>query len=278
MSHKKTVTNHSVGSSSRQVDTTLVRNPKVAEAARHLPEEVPIALVFDGGTQAVMMATPADLEDFAIGFALAERIITNVSEITRFEIIPEDNGIEVRLWLAPDPSRQLAVRRRTIAGPTGCGLCGLDSLKAATPPMPKVTGNMHFTAAEIIEAMSALSLEQQLNRKTHAVHAAGFWTKDKGLIAAKEDVGRHNALDKLIGLLHRENTSPDSGMILLTSRVSVELVQKTAIFGAPVIAAISAPTGLALDTAKQCNITLAGIVRADGLEIFTHPHRITEPL
>lgn len=277
MSEKRVKPDQLVSLSSRQVNTTRIRHQTPTKSTRQLPEEVPVALVFDGGTQAVMLATPNDLEDFAIGFALGERIISNISEITRSEIIPEDNGIEVRLWLAPNPSRQLASRRRTIAGPTGCGLCGLDSLNAATPPMPKVKSTAHFTAANIIEAMNALTAEQQLNKETHAVHAAGFWTNDGGLIATKEDVGRHNALDKLIGLLHRKGIAPDAGMILLTSRVSVELVQKTAIFGVPVIAAISAPTGLALDIAEQSNITLAGIVRADGFEIFTHPERIVEP-
>lgn len=278
MSNDKFDTDQTVGPISRNVDATILRNDTATKGARDLPEEVPIALVFDGGTQAVMMATPADLHDFALGFALSERIITSAKQINRCEIVPEDNGIEVRIWLAPDPSRQLASRRRTIAGPSGCGLCGLDSLAAATPELPEVSTDTQFTAANIISAMDALTASQQLNSKTRAVHAAGFWTLNDGLIAVREDVGRHNALDKLIGLLHRQSIRPDTGMILLTSRISVELVQKTSIFGAPLIAAISAPTGLALDTANQCAITIAAIVRADGLEIFTHPERLAEPL
>jgi FdhD protein len=137
-----------------------------------------------------------------------------------------------------------------------------------------VKGEARFSHADIQSAMAAMTEKQVLNAKTHAVHAAGFWTHDKNLIALREDVGRHNAMDKLIGALHIDKIDPAEGMIVLTSRISVELVQKAALFGASVISAISAPTGLAIDIAEQCNITLAGIVRDDGFEIFTHPERI----
>ena len=275
----KPVTNETgppIGTTSRALHPTVVRHGKTSKTTRLIPEEVPVALVFDGGTQAVMMATPADLEDFAIGFAITERIIKRVSEVTRMETVSQPLGIEVRLWLKPDQARQLAKRRRATTGPTGCGLCGIESLEAATLSSPAVTGNQSFTPLDIANAISALGANQDLNAQTHAVHAAGFWTRDAGLVALHEDVGRHNALDKLIGQLSREHVNPADGMIVLTSRISLDLVQKAAVFGASVIVAISAPTGLAVDTANACGLTLVGIARSDGFEIFSHPDRIRE--
>ncbi|HEX4741354.1 MAG TPA: formate dehydrogenase accessory sulfurtransferase FdhD, partial [Caulobacteraceae bacterium] len=258
--------------------TALKVGPRAsAPSRRAIPEETAVALVYDGGTEAVMMATPADLEDFALGFSLNEGVIGAAAEIRSIEIADQTDGIELRLWLAADRAHALAGRRRTRAGPTGCGLCGVDSLAEALRPLPAIESTLTIPAADLIAAMRALSDLQALNRETRAVHAAALFVPGEGIIAAREDVGRHNALDKLAGALAREGRSAakaSSGAILMTSRISVELVQKAAIMGAPILAAVSAPTALALRTADGAGITLAGIVRDDGFEVFTWPERI----
>ena len=242
---------------------------------RRVPHEVPVALVYGGSTYAVMMASPSDLEDFAVGFSLTEGVISSPDEIESLEVVEQAGGIELRMWLAAHRTRDLVDRRRRIAGPTGCGLCGVESLEAALPVHPPVTGTVAVTAADIASAMAALAPAQVLNHETHAVHGAGFWAKPCGLVAVVEDVGRHNALDKLIGRLRRSKVeATGSGMVILTSRVSVEMVQKVAVLGAPIIVAVSAPTALALQTAESAGITLVAVARADSFEVFTHAHRI----
>ena len=161
-----------------------------------------------------------------------------------------------------------------MAGPTGCGLCGIESLEAAVQACPRVTSLVVASPEDIAAALGTLTPAQTLNQQTRAVHGAGFWTKEQGLVALAEDVGRHNALDKLIGDLRRRHVAPASGIVLLTSRVSVEMVQKAAASGAPIIVAVSAPTALALKTADTAGITLVAVARADGFEVFTHPSRI----
>jgi FdhD protein len=168
----------------------------------------------------------------------------------------------------------LTRRQRYLAGPSGCGLCGLDSLAAAVRPVPNVSSVTQFDGAMIEAAMETLPTAQHLNHLTHAVHAAAFWTPARGLVALREDVGRHNALDKLAGALARQDVSPEDGLLLLSSRVSVELVQKAATLGVPVIVAVSAPTALAIRVAEEAGITLIGVARRDGFEIFTHATRI----
>ena len=242
---------------------------------RSIPQETPVALVYDGTTYAVMMASPSDLEDFAVGFSLAEGIVAAPGEIESIEVAPQDNGIELRMWLAAHRRRDLAERRRRMAGPTGCGLCGVESLEAALPPCPRVAASGPTVMPEdIAAALASLEPAQALNRRTRAVHGAGFWTKARGLVALAEDVGRHNALDKLVGALRRAQVDAADGIVLLTSRVSVEMVQKAAMAGAPVVVAVSAPTALALKTADAANITLIAVARADGFEVFTHPYRV----
>jgi len=255
------------------------RSLKVTAAAvawreRDVPVEVPVALVYDGSTYAVMMASPTDLHDFAVGFSLSEGIVAAPGDIASFETLEHDNGIELRMWLAEDRGRDLVARRRQIAGPTGCGLCGVESLDAVASAFRTVDSDVTFTAADIETALATLPAAQVLNQETHAVHGAGFWTAGQGLVAIAEDVGRHNALDKLIGGLRRQGIDISRGMVLLTSRVSVEMVQKAATAGAPVVVAVSAPTELALKVAEAAGITLVAVARRDGFEIFTHPQRI----
>jgi FdhD protein len=259
-----------------RVHSAKVTAQGITEHARAIPAEVPVAFVYDGTTHAVMMASPTDLEDFAVGFSLAEGIIDAPEDIQSLEIVEQDKGIELRAWLVPDRGRKLAQRRRNLAGPTGCGLCGVESLDAAVPSCPHVAAEATVTAADIAAAQAALERAQVLNRDTRAVHGAGFWSKAKGLVAIAEDVGRHNALDKLLGRLRRNRVPTSDGIVLLTSRVSVEMVQKAAVAGAPIIVAMSAPTALALQTANQAGVTLVAIARADGFEVFTHPHRIAD--
>jgi len=258
------------------VDSLIWRRQGVTAGQRIVPEETAIAFSYDGGTYAVMMATPQDLEDFALGFSLTESLVSSLADIRQFEIVEHDGGIELRMWLVEPRAAALSERRRHLAGPTGCGLCGIESLEEAVRSLPRVPDGATFTPAEIMRALDLLSPRQELNRQTRAVHAAAFWQPDAGLVAVREDVGRHNALDKLAGALLRGTVPCQNGMVLLTSRVSVEMVQKTAIIGAPLIVAVSAPTALTVRTAEAAGITLAAIARSDGFEIFAHPQRIKE--
>jgi FdhD protein len=253
------------------------RDDRAEKDERDIPQERPVAIVHDASTYAVMMATPLELEDFALGLSLNEGVIGAASEIEGFDVVDTDLGIEARLWLTPGRRDALAQRRRRLAGPTGCGLCGIDSLAEAGRTPPRVTGDLRLTPAQVLAAMATLEPAQVLGRRTRAVHAAGFWRPAEGLIALREDVGRHNALDKLAGALARSGQTGAGGAVLLTSRVSVEMVQKTAVIGAPLLVAVSAPTTLAIDTAEAAGITLVAVARADGFEVFTHPDRMMWP-
>ncbi len=246
----------------------------VRAGIRVVPRETPVAMTYNRATHAVMLATPDDLEDFAAGFSLAEGIIAHAADILALEIVTVPDGIECRMDLADQRLDALTRRQRRMTGPSGCGLCGLDSLAAAVRPAPEVPRGRAFTPAMIRDAMQSLPDAQVLNTQTRAVHAAGFWRPEDGLVALREDVGRHNALDKLSGALARSGSAAADGLVLLSSRVSVEMVQKAAVLGAPVLAAISAPTSLAIEVAAACGITLIGVARADGFEVFTHPDRI----
>lgn len=259
---------------SRPVARAAWRASGAQAGAREIPEETPIALVYDASTYAVMMATPADLEDFAIGFSLTEGIIDQAREVRGPELVTGPLGIEARLWLAPERSARLAERRRFLAGPTGCGLCGVDSLEQAVrrwPPLPP--DSVRISPVEVHAAMTALSAAQPLGAATRASHAAGFW-RDGALIAAREDVGRHNALDKVVGALARADEAAAGGAVLLTSRVSIEMVQKTVRLGAPILIAVSAPTALAVAVADEAGVTLIAVARDDGFEVFSHPERL----
>ena len=261
--------------SSLQVRRLAIGGGQPGEGMRAVPEETAVAFVYDGGSEAVMMASPADLEDFAIGFSLNEGIITDLGQIARMEQCDTDLGIEMRLWLSAGLSARLSARRRHRAGPTGCGLCGVESLEDALPKLAKIDSTVVVSAPEIIAAMAQMADLQSLNHQTRAVHAAGFYRPGQGVVLVREDVGRHNALDKLAGAMARQGLTAKDGAILMTSRLSVELVQKAAAMGAGVLAAVSAPTALALRTAEAAGMCLVGVVRADGLEVFTGFDHIT---
>ena len=250
------------------------RGGQAMPTSRLVAEETAVALSYNGSTHAVMMATPADLEDFGVGFTLTEGIVENVSDIESIELIPSELGIEVRMWLGGDCAASLAARRRAMSGPVGCGLCGIESLEQARRAPLRVASDVMFSARDLLAAMQVLAPLQILNQQTRSVHAAAFWHPSIGIGPVREDVGRHNALDKLAGAIVSEGISAFEGAVLLTSRVSVEMVQKAAMIGAPVIIAVSAPTTLAIQTAKEAGITLLAIAREDGYGVFTHPHRI----
>jgi FdhD protein len=187
------------------------RNDAASDASRIIPEETPIAFTYGGSTHAVMMATPADLEDFAVGFALTEGLVDSIEEAGAFEIVSSEAGIELRSWLAGGRQEAYAARKRSMAGPTGCGLCGIESLEAASRPLPVLDNALRVSSAALIAAMERLPGAQTLNRETRAVHAAAFWAPESDALIVREDVGRHNALDKLAGALARQKVPASSG-------------------------------------------------------------------
>ena len=254
------------------------RGGRTISTSRLVAEESAIALTYNGSTHAVMIGTPADLEDFGVGFSLTEGVVQSADEIESIDVVELDDGIELRMWLAPEKAARINERRRHIAGPTGCGICGLESIAEAVRPVAIVPQGRTFSPHAIMAAMAAVSPLQALNIETRSVHAAAFWTPAHGIVALREDVGRHNALDKLAGHLALDGLSAADGIVLLTSRVSVEMVQKTASMGAPLLVAISAPTALAVRMADAAGITLCAIARSDGFEVFTHPQRIAADL
>lgn len=236
---------------------------------RELPDETAVALSFNGTTQAVMMASPADLVDFARGFAISEGLAA-LDEIEAIEVVETARGIDVQTWLAPTAEARLAARRRVMVGPVGCGLCGIESIEQALRDVPHVTRDLHMTPQQICAAVAALPQHQTLHDATRAAHAAAYWVPGRGIVAAREDVGRHNALDKLIGAVF----PADAGAVVMTSRVSIDLVQKVAMLGAPVLIAVSAPTAEAVVLAQAAGITLVALAKGDRFEVFSHPHRI----
>ena len=251
----------------------LVFGSSVTPGDRVLPEEVAVALSFNGTTQAVMMATPDDLTDFGYGFALTEGI-AGLSGILSVEVEALPRGQDVQVWLAPEAEARLAARRRTMTGPVGCGLCGIDSIEQALREVPFVAPSaFRMTPAQVMAAVAALPAQQSLHDATRAAHCAAFWVGR--IVHAREDVGRHNALDKLAGAMVRSNTPPD-GAVVLTSRVSTDMVQKVAMLGAPMIIAVSAPTAEAVALAETAGITLIALARPDRFEVFSHSDRLTE--
>lgn len=263
-------------SATLRVECLARRHDVTARSSRVIPEETPIAFTYGGSTHAVMMATPADLEDFAVGFAITEGLIDAPDDAGDVEIVASDAGIELRTWLGGGRQDAYAARKRSMAGPTGCGLCGIESLEAATRALPTLDNALAVQAEGLIAAMDRLPGVQTINQETRAVHAAAFWSPASNALVVREDVGRHNALDKLAGALARQGLAASQGVVLMTSRVSVELVQKAARIGAPIIAAVSAPTALAVRSAEKCGMTLVAVMRGRDFEIFTHPGRIVE--
>ena len=259
----------------RRVARQFWHNGVPLTGERILAEEVPVAFSYDGTTHAVLMATPDDLDDFAAGFSMTEGIVRRADEIEEMTIVGSSDGIVLRMSLTGERSDAFAARRRRFVGPAGCGMCGLESLAEANRAIPRARRGMPFGRRDIEAAVASLSPCQELNLRTRSVHAAALWCRDRGLVL-REDVGRHNALDKLAGaLLHADQPAAD-GIVVLSSRISIELVQKSSMMGAPIVAGISAPTALAVRAAEAAGITLIGVAREDGFEVFSHPERIHE--
>ncbi len=268
-----------------EVSNIIRRQGRLKASYRQVAEEVPVAFSYGGTTHAVMMASPQDIEDFAVGFSLCEGIIAQASEIETMAIQSFPAGIDVQMQLSDQQRDALTARRRHMAGPVGCGLCGIESITEAVREFPPVE-NSNFTlrSEQIVQAAEQMWNLQLLHRATGAVHAAGFYQAHQSegeILAVREDVGRHNALDKLAGFLLRgegkaEDADTTRGAVMVTSRVSLEMVQKTAAIRSPVILAISAPTALAIRTAEALNITLVALVRGAEFDVYTHPYRIIE--
>jgi FdhD protein len=240
------------------------------QAEDELAEEVPVALEYNGVAHAVMLATPGDLEEFALGFSLSEGILASPAEFYGVEIEHGAPGITARIDIAAGAFMRLKERRRALAGRTGCGLCGVDSLAQVIRPLPCLAPTRALSGAAIRRALAQVRQEQPLNRLTGATHAALWCGRDGVPRAAFEDVGRHNALDKLIGGLHAAGADLSDGFCLITSRASVEMVQKAATVGIAAMVAISAPTALAVRTALECGMTLVAFARGDNFVAYAH--------
>lgn len=249
-------------------------NGSLSAFTDHVADEVPVALEYNGISHAVMLASPDCLEDFATGFSLTEGIVSALQEIRDIEIVRRENGITVKLDIAPQCFLQLKTQRRTLAGRTGCGLCGAESLDQVYRQPEPVPMGSPVSLPLLQQAFKNLKTNQVLMQHTGATHAAGWLDARGQLTLIREDVGRHNALDKLIGALARSGTETANGAVLVTSRASYEMVLKTAAAGIGFLAALSAPTSLAIRLAESTQLTLVGFVRGRRMNIYTHPERL----
>jgi FdhD protein len=231
-------------------------------------------MVYNGLSHVVMMASPTDLEDFALGFSLTEGIIDSRSELTDTEISPAGEGIEARIEISSRAFFRLKEHRRAMQGRTGCGLCGVESLDQALRDLPKLNSDLTVEASAIHRALDALPAQQSLNRVTHSLHAAAFCEPDGAIVAVREDVGRHNAFDKLIGALARADIDARNGFAVITSRCSFEMAQKAISAGIPILAAVSAPTHLAIKLAESYDLTLLALARSDSMKLFAGKRRL----
>jgi len=246
---------------------------EVREADDTVVAEVPVALVYNGVSHVVMMATPRDLEDFALGFSLSERIVARPAQLLGVELKDHALGLELHIDIVSEAFVALKERRRNLAGRTGCGLCGAESLEQAIPPPALVTTDLLLPAASVSRALEAMQAQQTLRAATGAVHGAAFCSPQGEVLILREDVGRHNALDKVLGALVRESYAP-AGFLLVSSRASYEMVAKAASANIPVLAAVSAATSLAIEQAETAGITLLGLVQGSRQLVYTHPQRI----
>lgn len=250
-----------------------LHNGNLEPFADTVAEETAVALVYNGISHVVMMCTPQHLHELALGFSLSEGILGRRSECYDIQTESSEHGIAVHLEIAAARFVALKERRRSISGRTGCGLCGIDSLAAALPQTVPVVRSGNIQAAHIAAALAQFDQAQPLRQHTGSLHAAA-WVADGRIQAAFEDVGRHNALDKLLGHLAQTETAPQNGFVLLSSRASYEMVAKAAALGIGCIAAVSAPTALAVRIADQAGITLIGYARAERQTVYTHPQYI----
>ena len=260
---------------SEEVRVRRWKDGVIEAATDKVAVEVPVALSYNGVSHTVMLASPADLDDFALGFSLTEGILKSPHELYDSEVEPRDNGILLNLTIASERFEALKEHRRSMAGRTGCGLCGAESLEQVVRDLPPVTSDIHIPAEALQRAAENLGKHQTLQQETGATHAAAWIDESGEILALREDVGRHNALDKLVGALAKAKADFASGAVLVTSRASYEMVQKTAAAGAGLLAAVSAPTALAIERAEAWNVTLVGFLRSGSLVAYAHAGRLS---
>jgi FdhD protein len=259
-----------------ELRTRAWRDGKIQERGERIVEETPVVLVYNGIPHVVMMATPADLEDFIVGFSVTEELIRTPADLRDIKVVRYGQGIEVQAVVPPECEAVVASRSRRLSGRTGCGVCGSDSIDAVLKQLHTVTpGPPPLIGRSAIEAgLLAITAHQTLNAAAGTVHAAAWAKRDGSVVLVREDVGRHNALDKLIGGLLTGGMTAAEGFVIVTSRASFEMVQKTTVLGASLLVAISGPTGLAVRLAEQAGVTLVGFARGDRLTVYTHPEQL----
>jgi FdhD protein len=261
---------------SAEVDIERWTRGTVARTTDQVAEEMPIALVYHDVPHVVMLATPADLEDYAVGFTLSEGLVARPDEIRGVEVTRGEASADVKITVAWERFTQLLQRRRNLTGRTGCGLCGAESAADAIRECGPVPAGVSTSAADLHAAIQQLASRQPINARTGSVHAAAWVLPREGIQLVREDVGRHNALDKAIGALARGGADFSAGYMLITSRASYEMVQKCATVGISLLAALSAPTGFAVRLAQRTGLTLIAFARRDRHVVYANPHRLTE--
>ena len=241
---------------------------------RSLAVEAAVNVVYGTVPYAVMMMTPADLDDFAVGFSLTEGVIQSRAEVRGTRVEDDPDGLRLVVNLAPERFHALLARRRSMSGRTSCGVCGIEDLAAVPRTPQRASGMARLSTAAVRRALDELPGMQALNQETGAVHAAAWAGLDGGITCLREDVGRHNALDKLVGAVLTRDVDPTAGFLLVTSRCSYEMVEKAAALGAGALVAISAPTSLGVERARHHGITLVGVARGDTMTVFTGVERV----
>lgn len=253
------------------------KGPGLAAAVNDtIATETPVALTYNRMSHVVMMASPKDLEDLAVGFSLTEGLVGNLSDIQDIRVVPRPGGVELAMTISNDWFDRLATRRRNLAGRTGCGLCGAENIEQALRHPGPVTKNLATSHSALQKAVSELEAFQPLQAVTGATHGAAWCSPDGEILQVREDVGRHNALDKLIGSLSRGGFDPSSGFVLVSSRASYEMILKTAAAGIELLLAVSAPTTLAIEFAERSGLTLVGFARPGRHNVYTFPERLAE--
>jgi FdhD protein len=256
------------------VEAPVTRIGKAGSPLDSIAVEIPVAFLYNGQSHAVMMASPNDLIDFAYGFSIAEGIVDRLADIGSVSSEAKGPGVSLSIEISEGHAALLEARKRNIAGRTGCGLCGISEIEQVLRPLPSLPDTPPIGRAAIDRAMRELPDHQDINQTTGAVHAAGFADPDGKLLLVREDIGRHNALDKLIGAVLRAGLDPEDGFVAVTSRCSMEMVQKTVCFGSPLLVSVSAPTSLAVELAERHNLTVAAFARGSGFNLYAHSKRI----
>jgi FdhD protein len=275
MSAQSATSVRAAGAVSAEVEIERWSRGSLAHTTDQVAEEMPVALVYHDVPHVVMLATPADLEDYAYGFTLSEALVAQREEIRGVEVVHGEQSVDVKITVAWERFTQLLQRRRNLTGRTGCGLCGAEKAEDAIRAPAPVCGTVATSATELHRTIAQLGERQPINARTGSVHAAAWVVPGAGIQVVREDVGRHNALDKTIGALSRSGTDFGAGYMLITSRASYEMVQKCVTVGIPLLVALSAPTAFAVRLAERSGLTLVAFARADQHVVYAHPQRLT---